>query len=457
MGVSVYPVRQRPDSAAPYQVRWQVNGRHASKQFRRKAAAVRFHAELTLAADNGDRFDPRTKLPVEAGRLAGDRTVYEAMVGYVTAKWPRWAPTSRSSVVEVLAVAASLLVDTLPPVPDRAAQQDFLRRVALIPGPGHSEPDFREEADRRADRCLARHSLPLSTVDGAVIDTVLTAFAFRLDTGNPVKPSVLNRRRSVLGGFFRHTVRRGWLATDPMTQSDWTRPPSSAHLGSALLPTAPQARTLLDAIRTTGRAGAGLAPFFATLYYAGLRPSEARGLRPEDLDLPAEGWGQIIVRGGLTSTARRYTDDGARVAQRGLKWRSSTATRHVPIPPDLVVILREHLVRHPAPAGALVFTNLRGGPLDSARYLRVFHAAANAVFPNSSPLTRLTPYDLRHANATLMLNAGVPLPEAARRLGHSPEVLLSIYAGVTDSDLHTANDRIQQALDPTARGTRSTP
>jgi hypothetical protein len=47
---------------------------------------------------------------------------------------------------------------------------------------------------------------------------------------------------------------------------------------------------------------------------------------------------------------------------------------------------------------------------------------------------------------TTWLAAGVPIGEVARRLGHSPEVLLSTYAGVLIGDGHTSNVRIEQVL-----------
>ena len=37
------------------------------------------------------------------------------------------------------------------------------------------------------------------------------------------------------------------------------------------------------------------------------------------------------------------------------------------------------------------------------------------------------PYDLRHGNASALINAGVALTEIARRLGHSVAVLLNVY------------------------------
>jgi integrase len=48
---------------------------------------------------------------------------------------------------------------------------------------------------------------------------------------------------------------------------------------------------LLNAVGRLGQRGEHLKAFFATLYYAALRPSEAVMLREADLDLPKAGWG----------------------------------------------------------------------------------------------------------------------------------------------------------------------
>src|SRR5262249_497836 len=63
-----------------------------------------------------------------------------------------------------------------------------------------------------------------------------------------------------------------------------------------------------------------------------------------------------------------------------------------------------------------------------------------------SPLAR-RPYDLRHAAASLWLNAGVPPTEVARRLGHSVAVLLKVYANCIDGGEDGVNDRIGERSD----------
>jgi integrase len=59
---------------------------------------------------------------------------------------------------------------------------------------------------------------------------------------------------------------------------------------------------------------------------------------------------------------------------------------------------------------------------------------------------RIRVYDFRHANATMMLKARVPRAEAARRLGHSVETLVSTYIGAMDGDDTEANSHIDEAL-----------
>lgn len=46
----------------------------------------------------------------------------------------------------------------------------------------------------------------------------------------------------------------------------------------------------------------------------------------------------------------------------------------------------------------------------------------------------------------MMLSAGVPATEAARRLGHSVAMLLKRYANCVDGQEQAANERIMAAL-----------
>ena len=121
----------------------------------------------------------------------------------------------------------------------------------------------------------------------------------------------------------------------------------------------------------------------------------------------------------------------------------------MPIPPTLVHILREHIEAYGGGSDSRIFRSGRGGPLQETAYGRVWRAAREAALTPaqaSSPLAR-RPYDLRHACASLMLNAGVPATETARRLGHSVAMLLKRYANCIEGQDLAANERIARALE----------
>jgi len=63
----------------------------------------------------------------------------------------------------------------------------------------------------------------------------------------------------------------------------------------------------------------------------------------------------------------------------------------------------------------------------------------------SSSLAR-RPYDLRHAAVSSWLAAGVPIPEVARRAGHTVQMLTAVYAKVIYGATDSMNQRIEAFL-----------
>ena len=124
-----------------------------------------------------------------------------------------------------------------------------------------------------------------------------------------------------------------------------------------------QARHLLASVRRTYPS---LEAFFACLYYAGLRPAEARHLRRTDLRLPSSGWGELTLAGSTQSSGSAWTDSGAADEDRSLKHRPRKEARQVPAHPELVAILQHHLASFEcSPDGRLFVsrTGIMGRPL----------------------------------------------------------------------------------------------
>ena len=169
------------------------------------------------------------------------------------------------------------------------------------------------------------------------------------------------------------------------------------------------------------------------------------GLRCQDLRLPRHGWGMAALRGAVTPPGVRYTPEGTVVEAKGHKQRPIDSVRDVPLAPHLVNRLRWHLDRW-EPVDGRVFSNAAGRPMTTTNYGPVWVRARSQLWPAGHPLAATTVYDLRHSAATMMLRAAVPAAEVARRLGHSVDVLLRVYAGVFEDERERSNELIEKAL-----------
>jgi integrase len=125
---------------------------------------------------------------------------------------------------------------------------------------------------------------------------------------------------------------------------------------------------LLTAVGRLGRRGEHQETFFAVLYYAALRPSEAVMLREANLHLPRSGWGRIVLAASASRAGRPWTDEGTARQERGLKHRADNETRTIPVPPVLVRRLRAHIKRYGTTVDGRIFQPARGGILQDSGY-----------------------------------------------------------------------------------------
>ena len=212
-----------------------------------------------------------------------------------------------------------------------------------------------------------------------------------------------------------------------------------------------QARPLLAAVGQQGQRGERMVAFFGCLYYAALRPEEAVDLRRDNLaSLPDQGWGELILTNSEPRSGTWWTDSGSARQRRELKHRPRGETRPVPIHPELVALLTQHLKRYPSGPDGRIFTGPRGGIFNDLAYLKIFHKARAAAFTSSESVSLLArrPYDLRHAAVSTWLNAGVPAPQVADCAGHSVDVLLRVYAKCISGQQDEAKRRIEEATMP---------
>ncbi|MEV4757306.1 site-specific integrase [Micromonospora sp. NPDC049559] len=424
-----------------------------SRTFSTRALADNFRSDLMQAANRGESFDGDSGLPESMVPPEEAVTWLTFVLRYVDMKWPGAAAKSRDSMTDALATVTGVLVRDVAGRPDAVLLRRALREYEL--------PPAARQLDRPAEiaaalRWLGKASVSLPALaEAAVVRPALDALGLRMD-GRPAAASTTRRRRSVFYNVLQYAVELELLDFNPVDKLRVrsTRRKVSGEVDRRVVVNVGQARELLTAVTYVGRRGRNgrrgewLRAFYACLYFAALRPSEALGLRERDCHLPASGWGLLTVEKSRPSAGKRYTDSGEVHDERGLKHRGESEAREVPIPPELVAILREHIERFGVGADGRLFRSTRGGVVASSTYSRVWEEARMLSLPPervASPLAG-RPYDLRHAGVSLWLNAGLPAPEVAARAGHSVDVLLKVYAKCIDGDRSRLNERIEAAL-----------
>jgi integrase len=441
--------RNKSSKTASYEVRWVVDGRERSRTRRTKALAESFLSDLRQAAKRGESFDVETGLPASMLKVKSAVTWYAFALAYVDMKWPHAAAKSRDSLTDALAtVTPALVQDDIPGRPDVETLRTALRQHALPPTV-RDLPRGPEIAAALA--WLERASLPVSEL--AKVRNVrlgLDALTFLLD-GTAAAATTIARKRSVFYNVLQYAVDLEELPANPIDRVKAWKPPKVRELVDRRVVVNPvQARNLLTAVSYVGRTDRGrhLRGFFACLYFAALRPAEALGLRKQDCDLPAKGWGRLTVAKSKPQSNRKWTDTGKAHDDRGLKHRPEDEARPVPIPPELVVILRDHIEEFGTAPDGRLFRTTRDGVISIGTYCDVWRAARTLALKPEQIVSPLAgrPYDLRHAAVSLWLNAGVAAPEVAERAGHGVDVLLRVYAKCIDGGEKTSNKRIDDVL-----------
>ncbi len=165
-------------------------------------------------------------------------------------------------------------------------------------------------------------------------------------------------------------------------------------------------------------------PFVQFLFLTGCRTGEAIGLQ----------WQHI--RPDLSSVTFSESYSGKLKIHKTTK---TGKTRTFPCNPDLMALLTQIKPAAAKPTD-LVFTSPTGLPIDNCRFTsRVWKGGCYAGNCYRGIVPKLveeglveayrSPYNTRHTFITLMLQAGLTIPQVASLVGNSPEIVLKHYAG----------------------------
>jgi integrase len=222
---------------------------------------------------------------------------------------------------------------------------------------------------------------------------------------------------NILSGLMRYALKRRLVRFNPVRDLDRDDRPGSKRQTEPRYLSAGELDQLLAQLSDTFR------PVVYVCLYAGLRISEALGLRWADIDLKA----------GTISVDRQLAPTGERVH---VKTAASAATL------TMLPVLRRELVAHrDRQAGrnlqllrpdALAFATSRGKPQSRRNALRAIHKAGDNAGLNPDGAERVGLHDLRHSLVALSLERGATVAEVAEIARHAnPKVTMTLYAGLT--------------------------
>ena len=300
---------------------------------------------------------------------------------------------------------------------------------------GREKSDLSPE-ESKAITWVKRASLPISVLnDDEIVADVLDALASRIG-GTPAAPDYYARRFRVTRTCLSHAVRKKRLLKNPFLAAnlprDWTSPKAHDAVDPRSVGSPQLVADMLTAASYIGaRQGTRFVAFYGCMFYGLMRPAEVARLTKAGCYLPEKGWGALTFGDSAPAPGKQWSNTGDVHEERGLKGRSRKAVRRVPIPPELVHLLREHIEHFGTAPDGRLFRSERGGVIQPSTWWQVWRKVRNLALTPEQFVTPLMerPYDLRHAGITWRLNSGVPAPDVAKWAGHSVEVLTRIYAG----------------------------
>jgi integrase len=391
-----------------YSVRWRVIGRpwnHPWRSFTELAEAEALHGELTDAANEYERFDMRTGLPVSM--LQDDEvSIVEWCKEFVDRDAKKYVPKSRANLGQDL---VALIVRSAPDRAPALSSEQAIEIDGWLAGKVELSPEVA--------KWLERWSPKLRDLDRDELERILERVSLKEDLKTLLASSSQSNRRSHVRQVLNDAVN-----CKKVKSLDW--PPAKKGAQKKSERPEPKRRkiatspTVLDQVidlsSNRDRRSHKYRVMNAISGLGGLRPSEVYGLEATDLLLPSSGWGEIQVNESRVSSSERWAMDGDLEYDQP---KSTNSTRTVPIPPQLVAIL----------AGWLEETGITEGRIfpDGLGFRHWPDSLALAC--EKAGTARLSPYDLRRAYASHLHATGLADAKISARMGNTVEILRKHY------------------------------
>jgi len=226
-------------------------------------------------------------------------------------------------------------------------------------------------------------------------------------------PLVSNQNLSLLKGFADWAVTWGMMQANPF--SNINRLKVNKSVNPKRLPlTKEQIRAFLAAIKTD-RLYHSYHDYCMAMFYLGVRPSEAAGLRWKHID-----WQRRVVT--ICESMSRGPNGETAGYARQRKGTKNNQVREIDITPKLYAVLQDRYSPD-LDADALIFTTPKGKPIDD-------HTFSQDIWKRICKNIGIerVPYAARHSLGSHLLEDGASIPQVAGILGNRPETTARHYS-----------------------------
>lgn len=234
-------------------------------------------------------------------------------------------------------------------------------------------------------------------------------------------PSIVHRTVGVLRGLMDDAVRYRMIARTPV---EGVRLPSKRAKKPTTI-TEGQLRALADAT-TRFRS------LVLFLGYTGARWGEAVALTVGDIDA---GRGRATINKSASTVGGVATLGETKTGQ----------SRTIGVPGHVLEAMAGDLSGKLP--GALVWTNQAGGLLTTPSRRSWFHSAVDECRAQDPEFPDISPHDLRHAAASILISHGASVMVVSRQLGHSSSKrTLDVYSHVFEDDVDHVVESVNRAV-----------
>jgi len=426
--VNVFRIQHRPNAKKPYIVKWRVDGRDKSNAFRTLREAEAKKRKLENAKENGLPFSPTTGEPVEWG--AGKITFAECVYEMSTIKSKKWQPRSTESFADAISLSIINLISDRYKSPNERSTRNKIARDYMVAYEGTPLPLSNESAGI-LDR-LKKHSLPLYQIEGKILEEHMTFLAHLSNGEGFVANKTFTRRKQALHQALEYAYKKKYIKENPMDRVEFDLGKNDDAIKPERVLTKDECRELTNKVKSLpSEKYPGLANmasvFMSIIWLAGLRPSEVAGLKKQQVILGDVR--EIHVEKASVTVRSTSTRDGKSYSYKEPKGRAKGSRRVVPINDELAKILAPYVKTYKN--DEFIFPQPLAKGQDTSREVRPVPTDTIAsYFEKCRPSEDVSLYTLRHTNASILIAAGYNVIEVAKRLGHSAEVCMRIYAHI---------------------------